>query len=132
MCDIDAGASVPAVCWIFGRECAWLVKRGQIVGRGPRRWLVRVFLGRERETRKRRYHNWAIHGAARRAQEYLTKMLRERDLGRGPEGSETTLNEFLDRWSDTAAKPTCSTRFRVNTARIFFAARLCASGFALH
>ncbi len=80
-------------------------KTGQIVGRGRRRWLVRVFLGREHETRKRRYHNRTIHGPARRAQEYLTKMLRERDLGRGLEGSEITLGEFLDRWLETAAKP---------------------------
>jgi hypothetical protein len=75
------------------------------VGRGRHRWLVRIFLGRERETRKRRYHNRTIHGTARRAQEYLTKVLRERDLGRGLKGSEITLNEFLDRWLDTAAKP---------------------------
>lgn len=32
-------------------------------------------------------------------------MLRERDLGRGLEGSEITLNEFLARWLETAAKP---------------------------
>jgi integrase len=32
-------------------------------------------------------------------------MLHERDLGRGLEGAEITLNEFLDRWLDTAAKP---------------------------
>ncbi len=75
-------------------------KTGQIVGRGRRRWLVRVFLGRDRETRRRRYHNRTVHGTARRAQEYLTKMLRERDLGRGLEGSEITLNEYLDRWFD--------------------------------
>ncbi|MBZ5613405.1 MAG: site-specific integrase [Acidobacteriia bacterium] len=78
---------------------------GQIVSRGRQRWLVRVFLGRERETRKRRYHNRTIRGTARRAQEYLTKMLRERELGRGLEGSEITLNEFLDRWLEAAAKP---------------------------
>ena len=78
---------------------------GQIVSRGRQRWLIRVFLGRDRETRRRRYHNRTIHGSARRAQEYLTKMLRERDLGRGLEGSEITLNEFLDRWLETAAKP---------------------------
>jgi integrase len=85
---------------------AFLSRRlGQIVSRGRQRWLVRVFLGRERETRKRRYHNRIVHGTARRAQEYLTKMLRERDLGRGLEGSEVTLNEFLDRWLETAAKP---------------------------
>jgi len=57
-------------------------KTGQIVGRGRHRWLVRVFLGRDRKTRKRRYHNRTIHGPARRAQEYLTKLLRERDMGR--------------------------------------------------
>lgn len=78
---------------------------GQIVSRGRQRWLVRVFLGRDRETRRRRYHNRTVRGSARRAQEYLTKMLRERDLGRGLEGSEITLNEFLDRWLDRAAKP---------------------------
>ena len=77
---------------------------GQIVSRGRQRWLVRVFLGRDRETRRRRYHNRTIHGPARRAQEALTRMLRDRDLGRGLEGSEITLNEFLDRWLETAAK----------------------------
>ncbi len=80
-------------------------KTGQIVGRGPRRWLVRVFLGRDHQTRERRYLNRTIHGSARRAQEYLTKMLHERDLGRGLESAVITLNEFLDRWLDTAAKP---------------------------
>jgi integrase len=80
------------------------------VGRGRHRWLVRVFLGRDRETRRRRYHNRTVHGTARRAQEYLTKMLRERDLGRGLEGSEITLNEFLDRWFETAAKPKLRTK----------------------
>ena len=78
---------------------------GQIVSRGRRRWLVRVFLGRDRTTRKRRYHNRTIHGTSRRAHEYLTKMLRERDLGRGLEESEITLGEFLDRWLEMAAKP---------------------------
>jgi integrase len=78
---------------------------GQIVSRGRRRWLVRVFLGRDHQTRKRRYHNRTIQGPARRAQEYLTKMLHERDLGRGLEGAEITLNEFLNRWLTTAAKP---------------------------
>ena len=52
--------------------------------------------GRDRETRRRRYHNRTIDGSARRAQEYLTKMRRERDLGHGLEGSEITLGEFLD------------------------------------
>ena len=76
-------------------------KTGQIVGRGRRRWLVRVFLGRDHQTRKRRYHNRTIHGQARRAQEYLTKMLRERDLGRGLEGAEISLDAFPARLQRT-------------------------------
>ena len=79
-----------AACVPDFREGVALARRvGQIVSRGRQRWLVRVFLGRDRETRRRRYHNRTIHGSARRAQEYLTRMLRERDLGRGLEGSES-------------------------------------------
>jgi hypothetical protein len=37
---------------------------GQIVSRGRQRWLIRVFLGRDHQTRKRRYHNRTIHGTA--------------------------------------------------------------------
>jgi hypothetical protein len=61
-------------------------KTGQIVGRGRHRWLVRVFLGRDRETRRRRYLNRTVHGPVRQAQTYLNKVLRERDLGRRVEG----------------------------------------------
>ncbi|MGA8215856.1 MAG: hypothetical protein WB799_19850 [Candidatus Sulfotelmatobacter sp.] len=32
-------------------------KTGQIVGRGRHRWLARVFLGRDRTTRRRHHHN---------------------------------------------------------------------------
>jgi len=80
-------------------------KTGQIVGRGRHRWLVRVFVGRDRETRRRRYLSRTVHGPVRQAQSYLTKVLRERDLGRRVEGITVTLDEFLDRWLDTAAKP---------------------------
>ena len=80
-------------------------KTGQIVGRGRHRWLVRVFLGCDRETRKRRYHNRIVRGPVRHAQIYLNKVLREHDLGRQVESAEITLNEYLDRWLETAAKP---------------------------
>jgi integrase len=46
-----------------------------------------------------------VHGPVRQAQTYLNKVLRERDLGRRVEGVTITLNEFLDRWLETAAKP---------------------------
>jgi hypothetical protein len=48
-------------------------KVGQIIARGDRRWLIRVYLGRDHETKKRNYHNRTIHGSMREAQAYLTK-----------------------------------------------------------
>ena len=41
----------------------------------------------------------------REAQAYLTRKLRERDLGRDLEGAKITLNEYLDRWLETAVNP---------------------------
>ena len=76
-------------------------KVGQVIARGDRRWLIRVYLGRDHETKKRRYHTRTIHGSMRDAQAYLTRKLRERDL----EGAKITLNEYLDRWLETAVKP---------------------------
>lgn len=80
-------------------------KVGQIISRGDRRWLIRVYLGRDHETKKRNYHNRTIHGPMREAQAYLTRKLRERDLGRDLEGAKITLNEYLDRWIQTVVKP---------------------------
>jgi len=80
-------------------------KVGQIIARGGRRWLIRVYLGRDHETKKRNYHNRTIHGPMREAQAYLTRKFRERDLGRDLEGAKITLNEYLDRWIETAVKP---------------------------
>ncbi len=47
------------------------------------------------------------------AQAYLTRKLRERDLGRDLEGAKITLNEYLDRWLEAAVKP----RIRVKTCQ---------------
>jgi integrase len=80
-------------------------KVGQIIARGDRRWLIRVYLGRDHQTKKRKYHNRTIHGPMREAQAYLTRKLRERDLGRDLEGAKITLNEYLDRWLETSVKP---------------------------
>jgi hypothetical protein len=47
-------------------------KVGQIIAWGDRRWLIRVYLGRDREKNKCRYHNRTIHGPVREAPAYLT------------------------------------------------------------
>jgi len=48
-------------------------KVGQIIARGERRWLVRVYVGRDCEASKRKYHNRTIYGPLRQAQAYLNK-----------------------------------------------------------
>ncbi len=99
---------MPVCQWcarFFRREARLARKTGQIVGRGRHRWLVRVFLGRDHKTRKRRYHSRIVRGPVRHAQTYLNKVLREHDLGRQIECADLTLNEYLDRWLETAAKP---------------------------
>jgi hypothetical protein len=80
-------------------------KVGQIVGRGRRTWLVRVYNGHDPETKKRKYLNQTLHGGLRDAQAHLNKMLGERDRGRELDSSRQTLNQFLDRWIEVCAKP---------------------------
>jgi integrase len=92
-------------------------KVGQIIARGARRWLVRVYLGRDSEMRKRTYHNQTVYGSLRNAQAYLTRRLHERDLSRGVEGLQVTVDEFLDHWLKTAVKP----KVRAKTRRDYAA-----------
>lgn len=77
---------------------------GQIIPRGERTFLVKVFLGRD-ENGKRQYHTKTIHGPKKDAEKYLNKVLRERDLGIHRESSQQPLNRYLDDWLATAAKP---------------------------
>jgi len=54
---------------------------GQIIARGKRKFMVRVFLGRDPSTGKRLYLNKTIHGNKKDAEAYLAEAFRERDLG---------------------------------------------------
>jgi site-specific recombinase XerD len=85
-------------------------KIGQIIGRAPRTWLVRVYVGRDAESKKRKYLNKTIHGGLRDAQAHLNRMLSERDLGRNLDSSKQTINQYLDRWLEVCAKPRLRTK----------------------
>ncbi len=65
---------------------------GQIVNRGPKKWMVRIYLGRDGDG-KRRYHNKTIHGTKKDAERYRTKVLRDRDTGELVEPSRKPLGE---------------------------------------
>ena len=87
-------------------------KVGQIIARGDRRWLIRVYLGRDHETKKRNYHNRTIRGSMREAQAYLTTKLRERDLGRDLEEPKIPLNDHSAATIALAAGVSPTTRTR--------------------
>ena len=80
-------------------------KAGQLISRGPHTWLVRVSLGRDPESGTRKYHNKTIRGSFREAQTYLSRKLQEREIGRLPRAAAISLNQYLDQWLTTAAKP---------------------------
>ncbi len=82
---------------------------GQIVKKSDNTWLVRIFIGRDAEG-KRKYFSKTIHGPKKDAQKYLTAKLREQDLGVRIGTTSITLNEFLDQWLETAVSPRVSAR----------------------
>ncbi len=82
---------------------------GQIIKRGERTWLVRIFMGRD-GSGKRRYLNNTIHGTKKDADKFLTQKLREIDLGMFVEPTGMTVNEYIKQWLETSARPRLSER----------------------
>jgi hypothetical protein len=72
-------------------------RSGQIIPRGPDRWLIRIFLGRDAQG-KRRYSSKIFHGPRKEAEKELRAQLRDLDAGTFVEVTDSTLNEFLDQW----------------------------------
>jgi integrase len=77
---------------------------GQLIERGDRVWLVRIFKGRDADG-KRKYLNRTVHGSKKDAQRVLNKLLHQKDTGILVEPSKQTLAEYLNRWLEVAAKP---------------------------
>jgi integrase len=80
-------------------------KNGQIIARGDGRWLVRVYLGRDQKTCRRKYLNRTIRGGFRAAQHFLNAQLKKSDQGRELDLDRLTVNEYLDRWLKLAVQP---------------------------
>ncbi len=77
---------------------------GQIIKRGERNFVVRIFTGRD-ASGKRQYLNRTLKGSKKDAQALLNKLLRDKDMGTLTEPSRTSLNDYLDHWLETAVKP---------------------------
>jgi integrase len=82
---------------------------GQIIPRGEDTWLVRIFTGRDGNG-KRRYLNKTVRGKKKDAQDYLSNTLVAISTGTFVEPSPMTLNGYLDRWLEGAAKARVSER----------------------
>jgi len=76
---------------------------GQLIKRSENTWLVRIFLGRDADG-KRKYYNKTIHGTKKDAQKFLTAKTREKDLGVFVEPASIAFGKFLDRWLEEIAR----------------------------
>ena len=85
---------------------------GQIIKRGDKTWMVRIFMGRDGKG-KRRYLNKTLRGTKKKAETYLSKTLTEISAGTFVEASPLTVEEYLKKWLEAAARP----RLRENTYR---------------
>jgi integrase len=83
-------------------------QRGRIIPKGNDVYLVRIFQGRD-VMGKRRYISKQIKGK-KEANTWLTAMLHDKDIGISIEPASITLNEYLNRWLEAAARPRVSKR----------------------
>jgi len=88
--------------------------QGQIIARGEKRWLVRVFLGRDARKRKL-YIAKTVEGGKKDALKVLRGLLNERDKGRLVRPSTMSLETYLTQWLRDAVKP----RARSSTAETY-------------
>ena len=79
-------------------------RAGQLIKKGPRKWVARTYLGEDARG-KRRYHSKTIHGTKKDAEAYLTKVLRDRDLGTFVEPSSVAFTDYFEEWLEQSARP---------------------------
>lgn len=82
-------------------------KQGQIVARGRDRYLVRVFLGRD-ENGRRRYKSWVVSGKKSKAEAFLRERLEELSVVSGASTYDTTVGAYLKwwlEWSENRLEP---------------------------
>jgi integrase len=72
--------------------------------------LVRVYVGLNHETRRRRYVNRTVRGSFHSAQQYLNAKITECEESRELDGVHLTLDQYLDRWLELAARPKLRTK----------------------
>ena len=77
-----------------------MAKRGQLIPRGEKKWLVRVYLGRDAQG-KRQYSAKTVEGTANEARQELTKMLRDSDTKMLVRRTKQTFSQYVEDWYKT-------------------------------
>ncbi len=93
-------------------------RRGSIIKRGANSWLVGLFLGVSRDG-KRLIHRKTIRGTKRDAEQYLSKVTREIDMGTFVEVPAMTLDEYFCKWLEAVPRLRSSERSVDQTQSIF-------------
>jgi integrase len=75
-----------------------------VVNKGKDKWLVRVFIGRD-ENSKTKFYNEIFKGKKKDARAHEAKKKRELESGVSLEHSNVTVDEYLDNWLKVSAKP---------------------------
>jgi integrase len=84
-------------------------RAGQIIPKGPKKWLVRVFVGRDANG-KRRYVSELVHGGKKDADAALNELLGKKSRGALAVKPKETVDQYLDRWLESTAKPSVRPR----------------------
>lgn len=82
---------------------------GQVLPRGRERWLVRVYVGRDAEGR-RKYLSETVHGTKTQAEEKAVELVNRRNRGTLRPRPKKTVDQYLDAWLETTAKPSVRAR----------------------
>lgn len=72
-------------------------RAAQVVERGPDRYLIRVFVGRD-ATGKRHWHNETFHGKRRKAEDRARDLLAKAKTGEPLKADNSQFNAFIDEW----------------------------------
>jgi integrase len=70
---------------------------GQIIPRGDRKWLIRVYVGQTADG-KRRYDSKTVQGTYKQAETELTALKREKDTGSLLEPTKMTVQQWCEEW----------------------------------
>jgi integrase len=78
--------------------------RGSLQKRGADSWRIRIYLGIGPDGRQQ-YHSETVCGTKKQAQQRMTEVLREMDMGQYVAPARLTVAEYLEQWLRDYAKP---------------------------